>query len=333
MKTIVLFTLTIGLILIPECFPTIAAQTHADEVRIGSWNIEWLGFPDKRARPGKDNPQRPEDLAEYIHSTGVDVLALEEIGVDADKSPWKSQELELLQRALLDKYQERWSYVIFPKTSYPEDTEDFVKRGQHLAIAWKSDKATQVGGVFDIPVGGDETYGIKFFERRANAVKLSFGEGKTDVVFIPVHLKSNRNEDNPADKTFTQRQRAAELKAFVAQLPKLKEHFKDDDIVLLGDTNILGAEDTANVLTEAAFVDLNRDEQGTTAVWGDGSNGYRTAPFDRIFIPQTQSEFAESRFQVHRTSNGTDDEIKLFRRKLSDHYLISSVIKIQSDDD
>ena len=261
------------------------------------------------------------------------MLALEEIGVDADKSPWTSQELELLQRALLDKYQERWSYVIFPKTSYPEDTEDFVKRGQHLAIAWKSDKATQVGGVFDIPVGGDETYGIKFFERRANAVKLSFGEGKTDVVFIPVHLKSNRNEDNPADKTFTQRQRAAELKAFVAQLPKLKEHFKDDDIVLLGDTNILGDENTANVLTEAAFVDLNRDEQGTTAVWGDGSNGYRTAPFDRIFIPQTQSEFAESRFQVPRTSNGTDDEIKLFRRKLSDHYLISSVIKIQSDDD
>ena len=156
MKTIVLFTLTIGLILIPECFPTIAAQTHADEVRIGSWNIEWLGFPDKRARPGKDNPQRPEDLAEYIHSTGVDVLALEEIGVDADKSPWTSQELELLQRALLDKYQERWSYVIFPKTSYPEDTEDFVKRGQHLAIAWKSDKATQVGGVFDIPTGGEE---------------------------------------------------------------------------------------------------------------------------------------------------------------------------------
>jgi len=333
MKTIVALTLTIGFILIPECISPLTSHAKADEIRIGAWNIEWLGFPDKRARPGKDNPQRPEDLAEYIHSTGVDVLALEEIGVDSDKSPWTSQELELLKRAFQDKYKESWNYVIFPKTTYPNDTEDFVKRGQHLAIAWKSDKATQVGGVFEIPVGSDETYGIKFFERRANAVKLSFGEGKTDVVFIPVHLKSNRNEDNPADKTFTQRQRAAELKAFVTQLPKLKEHFKDDDIVLLGDTNILGDEDTANVLTEAAFVDLNSDEQGTTAVWGDGSNGYRTAPFDRIFIPKSQNEFAESRLHVHRTSNGTDDEIKLFRRNLSDHYLISSVIKIQRDDD
>ncbi|MBM3964844.1 MAG: hypothetical protein FJ308_07210 [Planctomycetes bacterium] len=333
MKTIVAITLASSLFLVPECFAQVTSQSKADEVRIGAWNIEWLGFPDKRARPGKDNPQRPEDLAEYIHSTGVDVLALEEIGVDSDKAPWTSRELERLQRALKDQYQEVWQYVIFPKTVYPEDTEDFVKRGQHLAIAWKSEKATQVGGVFDIPVGSDETYGIKFFERRANAVKLSFGEGKTDVVFIPIHLKSNRNEDNPADKTFTQRQRAAELKAFIAQLPTLKEHFKDEDIVLLGDTNILGDEKTANVLADAAFLDLNRDEQGTTAVWGDGSNGYRTAPFDRIFIPQSQSEFAACRFQVHRTSNGTDDEIKLFRRKLSDHYLISSVIKIQSDDD
>jgi hypothetical protein len=129
------------------------------------------------------------------------------------------------------------------------------------------------------------------------------------------------------------RQREEELKAFVKFLPELRDQFKDEDIVLLGDTNILDGQDTGKVLTERGFFDLNGDEQGTTAVWGDGSTGYRTAPFDRIFVPANQTEFAKSKLTVHRTATGSDDEIKVFRRKLSDHYLISSVIEVGSDDD
>ena len=106
--------------------------------------------------------------------------------------------------------------MLFPKIDYPEDTEDFITRGQHLGIAWRSDRAKMVGEPFSIPVGKHETFGNKFWERRANAIKFSFGEGKTDVVLIPVHLKSNRNDANPSDKQFTQKQRLAEAKVFVA---------------------------------------------------------------------------------------------------------------------
>lgn len=312
--------------------PAVAVET-AEQIRVGSWNIEWLGFPDRRGRPGKDNPQSPEDLADYIHAAGVDVLALAEIGIESESPPFRSKPFDMVVQVLQDRHQESWEYVLFPKTEYPDEADDYMRRGQHVGLAWRTDRATMVGEPWSIPVGSHPEFGLKFFERRANAVKLSFGEGKTDAVFIPVHLKSNRRDDDNQDPTFTMRQREAELEAFVQFLPQLRDQFHDEDIVLLGDTNILDGQDTGTILTQRGFVDLNQDEQGTTAVWGDGSTGYRTAPFDRIFVPKDQAEFAGSQLTVHRTTNGTDEEIKQFRRKLSDHYLISSAIKVLADDD
>jgi endonuclease/exonuclease/phosphatase family metal-dependent hydrolase len=313
--------------------PTPSPEIEAPQIRIGAWNIEWLGFPDRRGRPGKDNPQTPEDLADYIQSSGVDVLALSEIDIDSETHPLRSQHLDQVVRALQDRHQQPWEYVLFDKTNYPDEADEYMRRGQHVGMAWRTDRATIVGTPWEIPVGSHPEFGIKFFERRANAVKLSFGQEKTDVVFIPVHLKSNRRDADNQDPSYTMRQREEELKAFAKFLPELRDQFKDEDIVLLGDTNILDGQDTGKVLTERGFVDLNGDEQGTTAVWGDGSTGYRTAPFDRIFVPVNQTEFANSKLTVHRTETGSDDEIKVFRRKLSDHYLISSVIEIGSDDD
>jgi hypothetical protein len=322
----------------PEAQPVQSPETQspanqAQQIRIGAWNIEWLGFPDRRGRPGKDNPQTPEDLADYIQSSGVDVLALSEIGIDSETPPLRSQQLDQVVRSLQDRHQQPWEYILFDKTNYPDQADEYMRRGQHVGIAWRTDRATIVGTPWEIPVGSHPEFGIKFFERRANAIKLSFGEGKTDVVFIPVHLKSNRRDDDNQDATYTMRQREEELKAFAKFIPELRDQFQDEDIVLLGDTNILDGQDTGRVLTERGFTDLNGDEQGTTAVWGDGSTGYRTAPFDRIFVPGNQTEFANSKLTVHRTATGSDDEIKVFRRKLSDHYLISSVIEIGSDDD
>ena len=303
----------------------------AEDIRIGAWNIEWLGFPDKRGKPGKDVAQDPADLAGYIAQAKIDVLSLEEIGVDHDKAPWTSSHLQEILDELKSKHGQAWEYVLFAKAHYPQGTEDFVTRGQHIGLAWRSDKAKLVGSPYSVSVGASETYGIKFWERRANAVKLSFGEGKTDVVFVPVHLKSNRNDANPTDETFTQKQRQAETKTFADQLRVLKEHFKDEDIVLLGDTNILADEDeTPRQLTDAGLVDLNHMDQGTTAAWGQG---YSSAPFDRIFVPAHQPEFSKSVQWIHRTKNDTDEEIKDFKKRFSDHYLISCDIVLGNDDD
>ena len=308
-----------------------ASKSHAEEFRIGAWNIEWLGFPNLRGKPGKDVEQSPVDLAAYIADAKLDVLSLEEIGVDKDSAPWTSQPLQRTFDELKTVHGQPWQYILFPKTIYPKNTEDFITRGQHIGIAWRGDRVKLVGEPFSIPVGENKAFGDKFWERRANAVKLSFGEGKTDVVFVPVHLKSNRNDANPSDPLYTQKQRQAEAKAFVAHLGALKTQFQDEDIVLLGDTNILGPEDqTPKILEEAGFNDLNHNNVGTTAAWGAG---YSSAPFDRIFVPSNQPEFKGSIQRVHTTKNGTDDEIRDFKKRHSDHYIVSCVIEVGNDDD
>ena len=308
-----------------------SVDSQAEEFRIGAWNIEWLGFPDKRGKPGKDVEQDPADLAKYIAEAKLDVLSLEEIGVDKSTAPWTSKPLDKVINELKAKHNQSWQYVLFSKADYPEGTEDFITRGQHIGLAWRTDRAKIVGEPYSIPVGTNKTYGNKFWERRATAVKLSCGEGKTDIVFVPVHLKSNRNDAKPDDKEFTQKQRQAETKVFTEHLKTLQAHFHDEDIVLLGDTNILAPEDeTSRILTDAGFIDLNQADEGTTAAWGQG---YSSAPFDRIFVPSKQPEFAKSKQKIHRTKNGTDDEIKDFKKRFSDHYLVSCEIEVGADDD
>jgi predicted extracellular nuclease len=293
----------------------------AEDVRIGAWNIEWLGFPDKRGRPGKDVVQSPESLAKYISESQVDVLALEEIGVDKHSSPWTSQPLDAVMLELKKSTGSEWKYVLFAKADYPDGTEDFVVRGQHTGLAWRTDKASMVGQPFRVPTGKNEAYGIKFWERGANAVKLSFGDKKTDVVFVPIHLKSNRNDVNPDDKQFTEKQRLEEVKVFVDKLADLKKHFQDEDIVVLGDSNFLAPEDgSSELLAKAGLVDLNADDAGTTAAWG---TGYTSAPFDRIFVNKKQSEFAKSAQKVHRTKRYVNSR-RIFPTIISYRVLLKS---------
>lgn len=283
-----------------------------------------------RGRPGRDVAQKASDLANYIAEANLDVLSLEEIGVDKPSAPWRSKQLDEVFAELKNRHQQPWEYVLFAKANYPEGTEDFVVRGQHTGLAWRTDRCTKVGEPFSIAVGENETYGIKFWERLATAIKLSFGAGKTDAVFLPIHLKSNRNDANN-QKDFTQKQRYTEMQVLASQLQTLKNHFQDNDIVILGDTNMLAPEDeTAAPLLESDFVDLNQSDEGTTAAWGEG---YASAPFDRFFVPKSQPEFRQSKQKIHRTKTGADQEIKDFKTNLSDHYLISFTVAVGSDDD
>jgi endonuclease/exonuclease/phosphatase family metal-dependent hydrolase len=181
-----------------------------------------------------------------------------------------------------------------------------------------------------VPVGKNEMFGQKFFERRANAVKFSLGSSKTDLVVIPVHLKSNRTDDKEKDPNYTAKQRQAELTSFVKNLDTLKTHFKDEDIILLGDTNIMtGETKTSGIMVNAGFMDLNEKEDGTTVAWGKSK--YPSAPFDRVFVPKGQPEFNVKTQITHKPDDV--EKMKDHRRQLSDHYLVSVDVTIMSDDD
>jgi endonuclease/exonuclease/phosphatase family metal-dependent hydrolase len=306
------------------------SASFAEEITIGAWNIEWLGLPDMRGRPSTDIAQKPSDLGEWIDKAGVDVLALEEIGVESTDTR-RSDELDATFEWLKENRKQDWKYVLFPKTEYTEPQEDFVIRGQHIGLAWRTDKATQVGEPFNIDVGANETYGYKFWERRANALKLSFGEGKSDAVFIPVHLKSNSTRSTPSDDpNWTRKHRAEETRVLIEKMKSVQEATSDSDIIILGDFNFLADDDAGPTnLVEGGFIDLNQKDDGTTANWGEG---YSSAPFDRIFVAKGQPEF-EGTVQTIVRAGTSDDEIKAYRKRFSDHYLVTAKIKITKDDD
>ncbi|MEZ6068243.1 MAG: hypothetical protein R3B90_21590 [Planctomycetaceae bacterium] len=69
----------------------------------------------------------------------------------------------------------------------------------------------------------------------------------------------------------------------------MREHFDDEDLILLGDFNCLAADESAlQTLTMAGFLDLNNEDAITYAT------SQHQSPFDRILVPAGQSEFRYS---------------------------------------
>ncbi|MCC9606636.1 endonuclease/exonuclease/phosphatase family protein [Blastopirellula sp. JC732] len=278
----------------------------ADIIQVGSWNIEWLGKPEMRNSP----PQKPEDLAAEIETAGVDVLALQEICDDyPEHDRLGNKTLDQVVALLNRRKGNDWKYELFPK-------RDVYAEAQLTGVAWNEARVKRVGGAMRIePVDllGDNYY---TWDRQPHAAKFSAGEGKTDFVIIPLHMKSNYGSSTSE----MAKHRAAEASALIVELPKIKKTFGDDDIILIGDTNMLSAkEEGEKKFVGAGFRDLNAEDQNTHV---------KDAPFDRVFVPKDQKEFANSREVVHTAKNSRD-----YERKLSDHYLISFQILVGADDD
>ena len=274
------------------------AQGH---IKVGAWNIENLG-----ERPlGQDAPA----LAEHLRLAGVDVLSLEEIhDTDGNNATRRNGKLDQVFALLNQQPGQDWDYVLFANRNQADTS-------QLCGIAWNRAKVTRVGEPFRIPVVDTPGDGFNSWDRHPHAVKFSAGNGLTDFVVIPLHMKANTAPT-------ARQQRAAEARELVAQLGVVRTHFRDSDIILIGDTNCLRANETAlRVFTQAGFVDLNAGDLGTFASGG-------AAPFDRVFVPSGQQEFRFSRqYALVPTDRRAHDD------SLSDHFLILTTIRVMPDDD
>ncbi len=282
-------------------FCLVSQPLHAEEyVRIGSWNIQNLG--------DRDWGQHPKALAEHVHLAGVDVIALQEIhDTDGSETSLSNEKLGEAFALLNELEGQDWTYVLFPKRNVGDTT-------QHTGISWNRKKVNLSGEPFRIPV--DYRNSDEIWNRQPYAVKFSTMEGKTDFVVIPVHMKSNFDG---VESGRDQRRREAE--ALVEKLGTVKETFNDDDIVILGDTNCLDAQESAlNLYSAAGFKDLNSTDMPTYK--------NRQSPFDRILVPRNQPEFKYSRQYILTPS---DPDIHFGR--LSDHFFIMTAFRILADDD
>lgn len=281
-------------------------------VRLGSWNIQWLGRPDRRGGSAQD----ASDLAKYIQASKVDVLALSEVSCNSDDGPLPTN--TTLTRAfaqIKESTGQEWKHLLFLK-------EDATDKDQLCGVAWNTAKVKMVGWPYQVPI---RRWGPSAFvwTRHPHAVKFSAGEGKTDFVVIPVHMKSNRGGEEATSK-----QRAEEAKTLVRNLGGIQNHFKDDDLVILGDFNMLRCTEMGHArYTQNGFRDLNAADAWT---WIKDAM-YAAAPFDRIFVPDNQFEFDDCTFKVCKTHHLADEPT--FRSRVSDHYLVLTEVRVHVDDD
>ncbi len=288
-------------------------------IRVGAWNIENLGskynrdYPRERSSHGYGIARKPENVAKVIRNLNVDVLALTEID-DNDQDPG-ARSNSILDEALeiLNKDPGNdWQYELFARKRRSQET--------HLTgIAWNKMRIKREGRRLRIPVVDLERNRYSEWDRHPHAMKFTKGEGRTDFVVVPIHMKSGFYDEDDI------RQRQLEAISLKEEFLELQAHFDDRDIILIGDFNMTNKnEDAGRVFrnSKPRLFDLN---------YYDVPTHVSGKALDRCYIPrkQRENEFrGVSRVQIVAPS----DKAK-FRKALSDHYPIVLEFKEMADDD
>ncbi len=300
-----------------------APTADAQELRIGSWNIEWLGKPDDRSGAGKDVAQDPADLADLIVTSRVAVLGVCEIVSNISGRPIRSREIEATIEAIKKKTGDGWQYVLFPGRNDGDQLTGVLWNARVVTAETSSDKSfeTTKDLPWAVPVGKSRSsQGSGLWNRPPHAMKFSAGKGKTDFVVVVLHMKADYNGD------FAQH-RKEEADALVSALPATRKQFHDEDILLIGDTNCSGDHEPAIISMEkAGFFDLNGAHRATH--WRGGS-------MDRQLVPSAQPEFAAHGFEVMSDAymNKRGIDAREYKRRFSDHFMVVGTIKVMPDDD
>lgn len=290
-----------------------------EKIRVGAWNIETLGSPYSRdyRRQSREHgfgiSRRPPDLALQIRKLDLDILALQEID-DTEQDDGRATN-RILDRTILILNQDPhhdWTYRLFAKRRRQSDI-------QHTGLAWNRKRVRSLGRPFRVPVTDINRRKFALWDRHPHAMKFTRGPGRTDFVVIPIHMKAG----NRAEAV---QQREKEAQALVARLPEIRHHFQDNDIILIGDFNLLhGSEPAGRVYrTRGHFLDLN-DKDRSTHISG--------LPLDRCYIPRDQRkrEFTDvTHLQIAAPAKAAQHD---FRRNLSDHWPIILEFAEQTDDD
>lgn len=292
--------------------PLIAMPARQDPnlpLRIGAWNIEWLGQPQNRSGPARGHLQTPEKLADYILAARVDVLGLAEIAQDDPAGGMTSSILTAAFERIGAQSGGSWRHRLFPARS---------GRNQLCGIAWDSTRVVAVNEPVLIPVPEQlSSQGRPLWSRPAWGQVFSAGPGLTDFVAVMVHMKSDYGGD------------FAEHRAEEAHwlLAGLRQVIRDPDILIIGDLNCDDNEEPAiRTLVAGGFMDLNVADQATH---------WRYGPLDRVLVPGGQPEFEAAGFEVlagpYLEARGLSAED--FKVHFSDHFLVATEIRVLPDDD
>ncbi|HEV8291916.1 MAG TPA: hypothetical protein VGP94_08315, partial [Tepidisphaeraceae bacterium] len=201
------------------------AAVPKDILRIGSWNMAWLG-PSNHTLAER---RTPEDLAQYIARSGAGIISLQLVG-ETPGYPGKNTTLNSVIQILHSEGQGDWDYVLFP--SQYRDRSDFT------GIMWNKRLVWPVAQPYAIPVPRNQKAldDTLLWERLPYAMK--FSTGRNDFVLIPIHTHASALPD--ADISH----RVHEVRLLAGELDGVRKHFDDNDLILAGDFNTTGSNET-----------------------------------------------------------------------------------------
>ena len=270
-----------------------------DCVRIGSWNIAWLG---SEKRQQLSDQATIDSMAQLIADEwSLDLISLEEINtaIDGDMrgEHYSTQQWNQLRTAL-------------QKKGYHTQAGNS-GNAQHIVFAWRKPvEALQLASDMEIP----DSYLIDDYCRSSNLRKPLAGlfrAGQFDFWAVGLHLKSGYG-----GKTFcTNAVRSMQVYYISKQLATLGG--KDKDILLIGDFNATSKHESLQGFREKRFFAALPDK---------GKHG---SVIDHIMINSANTtEWEDHSAVLYKPENRTQ-----FEKRYSDHVPVWSDFSTLRDDD
>lgn len=294
-----------------SAFPALSCP-KSDCVRIGSWNIAWLG---SEKREQFSDAATIDTMAQLIADDwSIDLVTLEEINTSLDGDVrgehYSTQQWGRLRTAL-----EKKGYRTQAGSS---------GNAQHIVLAWRKPvEVLQLPRDMNIP----DSYLVDKYCRSSNLRKPLAGffrAGKFDFWVVGLHLKSGYGGNAACANAV----RSMQVRDITRQLGDLER--TDKDILLVGDFNASGSHDSLHYFREKGFLALtDKDSRNKESSGRSHGSGKRGKIIDHLMInPVNTSEWQDKSTVLYSPADYVQ-----FRKHYSDHFPVWSDFRTSRDDD
>lgn len=279
-----------------------ASINDPSAIRVGTWNLEWLGTPDRR-RGSKESGRSQAELeliAETIDTKlELDVVVLNEINLQSPQ--WKALSKALGKRGF--------------RTYSPSPRAD-----QETAIAYRSSRIKTTGATRALDNGDIRVGPCRSGVRRPIVASLRAGE--FDFTVIGVHFRSQRPSECGGDD-FPEEVREQEVKRILAEIAKGQRKGKiDKDVIITGDFNVESSDPSLRAFTKEGLTFVTHPDNLSEE---SGEVSYRKSrhegALDHIIISVgATNEYIEASAQHHAMFSTLNRQaLDKYRLTFSDH--------------
>jgi len=279
-----------------------SAQTTAPPLRIGTWNLEFLGDPANHR--DKVPPRDDADLAAigaYVRGLGVAVLAVQEV----------CSEVPLGKVAAAAG--PSWNLVLGTTGGWDDGIT-----AQRIGFLFDTARVELLSAeeLRDFPQRLED---VPIFHRIPVTACFRDKRSGCDFRAVTVHLKASMKPDDLKKRKLE----ATVLRDWLLLLENGKR--EDQDIVVLGDFNSTYDADPETVLEGAGAVRYLRPATPTPTIM------HFPEPIDQIAPSSRFQEIAAKTFAVHGPAAGVDRDA--WRKTYSDHFPVTVDLECNGDDD